>query len=37
MEAGGRGIPSPFINLDKRGRDTPPASFWSSTTVERLN
>src|ERR1700721_3007279 len=22
-EAGGRGIPSPFINLDERGRDTP--------------
>src|ERR1700679_1238322 len=26
-EAGGRGMPSPFINLDERGRHTPPPSF----------
>src|ERR1700678_383222 len=26
-EAGVRGIPSPFINLDERGRDTPHPSF----------
>src|ERR1700733_7624939 len=26
-EAGVRGIPSPFINLDERGRDTPPPSL----------
>jgi hypothetical protein len=26
-EAGVRGIPSPFINLDERGRDTPHASL----------
>src|ERR1700689_485237 len=27
QEAGVRGIPSPFINLDERGRDTPPPSL----------
>src|ERR1700679_3012473 len=26
-EGGGRGIPSPFINLDERGRDPPPPSL----------
>src|ERR1700678_1788975 len=26
-EAGGRGMPSPFINLDERGRHTPPPSL----------
>src|ERR1700729_3908580 len=35
-EAGVRGIPSPFINLDERGRDTPHPSFWSSISAKRL-
>jgi hypothetical protein len=27
------GIPSPFINLDERGRDTPHPNLWSSTAA----
>jgi hypothetical protein len=33
MEAGVKGIPSPFINLDERGRDTLHPGLWPSTTV----
>jgi hypothetical protein len=32
-EAGVRGIPSPFIKIYERGRDTPHASLWPSTTA----
>jgi hypothetical protein len=31
-----RGIPSPFINLDERGRDTPHPSLWPSIGAKRL-
>jgi hypothetical protein len=30
MEAGVRGIPSPFIKIYERGRDTPHPGLWSS-------
>ena len=33
MEAGVRGIPSPFIKIYERGRDTPHPSLWPSTTA----
>jgi hypothetical protein len=32
-EAGVRGIPSPFIKIYERGRDTPHPSRWPSTTA----
>ena len=32
-EAGVRGIPSPFIKIYERGRDTPHTSLWRSTTA----
>jgi hypothetical protein len=32
-EAGVRGIPSPFIKIYERGRDTPHPSLWPSTTA----
>jgi hypothetical protein len=33
MEAGVRGIPSPFIKIYERGRDTPHPGLWPSTTA----
>jgi hypothetical protein len=33
MEAGVRGIPSPFIKIYERGWDTPHPSLWPSTTA----
>src|ERR1700723_3050295 len=32
-ETGVRGIPSPFIKIYERGRDTPHPSLWSSTAA----
>jgi hypothetical protein len=32
-QAGVRGIPSPFIKIYERGRDTPHPGLWRSTTA----
>jgi hypothetical protein len=32
-EAGVRGLPSPFIKIYERGRETPHPSLWLSTTA----